>query len=92
MIGSHVGKHSDGTMTCRGCRPDPCGWKGASTAAKDAGGDDAATATAMIEAASMMAQDRAIIVKVGDVGAKGRGWTPCYKSCIVETVAVCRFA
>jgi len=75
MTGLHIEKHSDGTRTCRACRPAPCGRKGANNAAKDPGGDDAATATAMSGAASI-AQDRAIIVKVGDVGAKGGGWTP----------------
>jgi hypothetical protein len=90
MIGLHIEKHSDGTMTCRACRPDPCGRKGASSAAKDPGEDDAAIATAMSGAASI-AQERAIIVKVGDVGAKGARCTP-YKLCFVETVAVCRFA
>jgi hypothetical protein len=72
MTGSHIEKHSDGTRTCRACRPDPCGWKGASNAEKDPTGDDAATATAMSGAASI-ARDRAIIVEVGDVGATGGG-------------------
>ena len=72
MTGPHTWKHSGGTMTCRACRPDPCRWKGASNAAKDPAGDDAATATAMSGAASI-AQDRAIIIEVGDVGG-GQKW------------------